>query len=382
MTVPPARLRADACPGALQTHAAADGALARVRVPGGALTAAQLLDLAAAARELGDGALELTSRGNVQLRGLRQGSEAELGERLAATGLLPSATHETARNVLASVLSGRAGGLSDVRPWVPAFDAVLCADPALAALPGRFLAAFDDGRGDVVGLGADVGLLALEDGAVALVLAGVDSGLRAGADGAVGLALAATRAFLAVREEQGGTAWRIADLSDGRARVAALLGGSPVVPCPVPPSPSTGPAGAVRQDDGRTALVAVVPLGRLTAAQADLLAETSGGELQLTPWRSVVVPDLADAVALPVLAAAGLELNPGSPWLRVTACAGRPGCAKSLADVRADVVAAVASGTLPGDGARQHWVGCERRCGRPAGEVVDVVATPTGYRVG
>ena len=110
MTVPPPRLRADACPGALQTHAAADGALARVRVPGGALTSAQLLDLAAAARELGDGALELTSRGNVQLRGLRAGSEAELGERLAATGLLPSATHETARNVLASVLSGRAGG--------------------------------------------------------------------------------------------------------------------------------------------------------------------------------------------------------------------------------------------------------------------------------
>ena len=382
MTVPPVRLRADACPGALQTHPAADGALARVRVPGGALTSAQLLDLAAAARELGDGALELTSRGNVQLRGLRAGSEAELGERLAASGLLPSATHETARNVLASVLSGRSGGLLDVRSWVPAFDAGLCADPALAALPGRFLAAFDDGRGDVAGLGADVGLLALDSGTVALLLAGVDSGLRTGPDGAVALALAATRAFLAVRAEQGGTAWRIADLTDGRARVAALLGGGAATPQPVPPAPTTGPAGAVRQSDGRTALVAVVPLGRLTADQADLLAETSGGELQLTPWRSVVVPDLADAAALPLLAAAGLELDPDSPWLRVTACAGRPGCAKSLADVRSDVVRAVTAGTLPAGGARQHWVGCERRCGRPAGEVVDVVATGEGYRVG
>ena len=189
MTAHPPRDRTDACPGALQTHAAADGALARVRVPGGALSVAQLRVLAAAARDLGDGALELTSRGNVQLRGLRAGAEVELGDRLADAGLLPSATHETARNVLASVLSGRAGGLLDVRPWVTAFDAGLCADPFLAALPGRFLAAFDDGRGDVAGLGADVGLLALGPDSVALLLAGSDTGLRSRAGDAVALAL-------------------------------------------------------------------------------------------------------------------------------------------------------------------------------------------------
>ncbi|WP_181428913.1 hypothetical protein [Modestobacter versicolor] len=44
-------------------------------------------------------------------------------------------------------------------------------------------------------------------------------------------------------------------------------------------------------------------------------------------------------------------------------------------------VTAVTTRTLPADGARQHWVGCERRCGRPQGRVVDVVATPTGYRI-
>jgi precorrin-3B synthase len=65
----------------------------------------------------------------------------------------------------------------------------------------------------------------------------------------------------------------------------------------------------------------------------------------------------------------------------VTTCAGRPGCAKSLADVRADAATAVATGALPAGGARQHWAGCERRCGRPQGQVVDVVATPTGYRI-
>jgi precorrin-3B synthase len=379
-----ARLRADACPGALQTHAAADGALARVRVPGGLLTGGQLRALAAAARDLGDGALELTSRGNVQLRGLADGAEAELGDRLAAVGLLPSASHERVRNVLASALTGRAGGHVDVRPWVRALDAGICADPALAALPGRYLATLDDGRGDVAGLGGDVGLLALSPAEVALTLAGTDSGFRAHPDDAVALALAATRAFLDERAARGGTAWRLAELDDGVAAVTARLSGRRGMTVDLPPAPTPGPVGAAAQHDGRTALVAVVPLGRLTADQAELLARLAD-EVQLTPRRSVVVPDLAeDAVddAAVALHRTGMVFDADSAWTRVTACAGRPGCAKSLADVRADAARAVADGTLPAGGARQHWAGCERRCGRPRGEVVDVVATGTGYRVG
>src|SRR4051812_32322323 len=253
-TTLPTRERADACPGALQTHAAADGALARVRVPGGALRSAQLTALASAARELGDGALELTSRGNVQLRGLTPGAEPELGDRLAAAGLLPSATHERIRNVLASTLSGRTpGGAVDVRPWVAALDAGLCADPQLAGLPGRFLAILDDGRGDVARLGGDVGLLGLDTDTVALTLAGTDRGLRATPEDAVDLVLAATRAFLAERADQGGTAWRLAELTEGPARVAARLGGEPAGPVALPAAPLTGPAGPIAQQDGGTA---------------------------------------------------------------------------------------------------------------------------------
>jgi precorrin-3B synthase len=387
----PLRDRADACPGALQTHSAADGELARVRVPGGLLRADQLRVLAAAARDLGDGALELTSRGNLQLRGLAPAAVAGLGDRLAAAGLLPSATHERVRNVLASTLSGRtAGGALDVTPWVAALDAGLCADPALAGLPGRFLASLDDGRGDVAGLGGDVGLLALDAGTVALTLAGADSGLRCAPVDAVALALAATRAFLAERTAQASTAWRLAELTDGPARVATALSSSRVPslrgaePLRSPLGEPSGPplAGILRQLDGAPALVAVVPLGRLTADQADLLAATATSGLQVTPGRSVAVPDLPDASAAAALTAAGLVLDAGSPWLRVTACAGRPGCARSLADVRADAAHAVAAGTLPAGGTRQHWAGCGRRCGRPRGEVVDVVATGSGYAIG
>ncbi|HEV7871604.1 MAG TPA: precorrin-3B synthase [Modestobacter sp.] len=381
------RDRVDACPGALQTHAAADGGLARVRVPGGLLTAVQVQVLAGAARDLGDGHLELTSRGNLQLRGLPAGAETDLGQRLAAAGLLPSATRERVRNVLASTLSGRAdGGHVDVRPWTRVLDAGLCADPGLAGLPGRYLATLDDGRGDVAGLGGDVGLLALSPTEVALTLGGTDSGLRSSVEGAVPLALAATRAFLAERAAQGSTAWRLTELADGPARVAARLDGHVGQHGPrveAPPAPVTGPVGAVPQLDGRTALIGVLPLGRIGADQADLLARLAA-EVQLTPWRSVVVPDLAeDAVddAAVDLHRTGVVFDEASPWLRVTACAGRPGCAKSLADVRGDAAAAVRAGALPAGGARQHWAGCDRRCGRPSSGVVDVVATPAGYRI-
>ncbi|MBZ4322035.1 cobalamin biosynthesis protein CobG, partial [Streptomyces sp. SCA2-4] len=62
--------------------------------------------------------------------------------------------------------------------------------------------------------------------------------------------------------------------------------------------------------------------------------------------------------------------------------AGRPGCAKSRADVRADASAALA-GTRPGDAGDLpvYWSGCERRCGHPGGTWVDVLATDDGYRV-
>jgi precorrin-3B synthase len=384
------RDRSDACPGAVQTHRAADGQLARVRVPGGLLSAAQVQVLAGSAVELADGALELTSRGNLQLRGLAPEAPAELARRLFDAELLPSEAHETARNVVASVLSGRSGGLLDVRPVVRAFDAGLVADPALAELPGRFLVTVDDGRGDVIGLGGDVGLHALSRDAsaadaVALTLAGTDSGLRAAPADAHALALDAARAFLAERTAQGSQAWRLAELTDGVGAVAARLAGHPVPGDR--PAPGTGPVvGATEQVDGLVALVGLVPLGRLTAPALDVLVQVTaalGSEIQVTPWRSVVVPDLPDEFVDDVATAlhhAGLVFDAASPWAQVTACAGLPGCAKSRADVRADAAHAVATGTLPVAGP-QHWAGCERRCGRPAGST-DVLAVEDGYRIG
>src|SRR5947207_14524491 len=88
---PPVRDRGDACPGALRLHSAADGHLARVRVPAGDLTVLQATALGDAAERLGDGRLSLTSRGNVELRGLADDCGDPLAGLLRDAGLLPSA---------------------------------------------------------------------------------------------------------------------------------------------------------------------------------------------------------------------------------------------------------------------------------------------------
>lgn len=355
----------DACPGALQVHQAADGALARVRLPGGMLTAAQLAALSAAATQSGSGTLELTARGNVQLRGLTD--VTAVVETLAAAGLLPSTTHERVRNIVASPLSGRAGGDVDVRDWVGELDAAICAAPRLADLGGRFWFSLDDGRADVSGLRADIGVHASPDGC-ALLLAGRDTGVRLATGEVVETLVALATRFVEIRE----TAWRVQELGDIRRLLPdAAPGGTPF------PVVTKAPVGWIDQDDGRVALGAAVPLGVLPARVAEYLAAIEA-PLVITPWRSVLVCDLEESVAdtaLRVLAPLGLLFDENSPWLTVSACTGSPGCAHSAADVRADATQALdAEVTL-----HRHFVGCERACGSPpAGQVL--VATGDGYR--
>ncbi|AXK84440.1 MULTISPECIES: precorrin-3B synthase [Nocardia] len=388
------RTAPDACPGVLRLHQAADGPLARVRIPGGLLTPDQLRGLAEAATELGDGALELTSRGNVQLRRVRDA--AELTARLEAAGLLPSHSHERVRNIVASPLAGRTGGTGAVHPLVAALDARLLADPALASLPGRVLFTLDDGRGAISALGGDIGVQAVTD-EFALLLAGADTGIRLAATDAVDVMIAAAHAFLALSSGQ----WRLHEIPDGAARVVDRLGLSPTDDRVEPAPPAAPPIGWLPQDDGLVALGAGVALGSLPARTAEFLVAVER-PVVLTPWRGLVVTDLDEWTAeqvVRVLAPMGLIFDANSPWLLVSACAGRPGCAKSHTDVRADVAAAVAEGRVPGPGepttlaagpraadqlavaGRQHWSGCDRRCGRPRGPVVEVTAAADGYHV-
>jgi precorrin-3B synthase len=372
---PSSRITAqDACPGAVAVHLAADGGLARVRVPGGQLIGAQWDALVAASHDLGDGSLDLTSRGNVQIRGLADGAEVDLADRLWQVGLLPSVSHERARNIVASPLTGLDDrGLIDVRPMVRELDEALCATPSLAELSGRFLFALDDGRCDVLPLGPDIAACAVEPGEMTLLVAGIDSGERFAPQAIVAVMLAEAEAFLAERAARGSNAWRIHELRSTSTSVGFWSQDNHNATLP-------GSVGEIVQAGGGVALVVGAPLGRLTGDQARAI---SNPRLVVTPWRGVVLAGLTPAEAnerAAELASRGLILDPQSPWLGVTACTGRPGCAKALADVRRDAATVhgreTAAPALP-----VHWVGCERRCGTPSGQSIEVLATSAGYRV-
>ena len=415
-TCRPARAGEDRCPGVLRLHAAEDGGLARVRVPGGRLPLAGLEAVAAGAA-LGSGLVELTGRGNLQLRGLPLDAGERVARLLADGGLLPSPEHDRVRNVIASPLAGRdAGSLLSTDAIVEALDAGLCADPALAALPGRFLFAVDDGSGLALGHGADVTLAAAgaardedpaptagDSGRFALLLGGAATSLSAAPTDAAALALDAARAFLSERAAGGEDGWRVAELRDGPERVARRLGGElraatatdgseRVADEPAGPRRADGlgagaggrPAlapDARPQGDGRVAVTALAPLGRLEAGVAGRLAALLRAHdcagVRLSPRRTVTVldvePERADALARG-LADCGLVLEPGSGWAGLSACAGLGACAKARLDVRA---AAAQRATARGaDAPAEHWSACGRRCGET--RRIEVAVAPTG----
>lgn len=373
------RESADRCPGVFSTHEAQDGALARIRLPGGRIRADQLAALAQASAAHADGFLELTARGNLQLRGITD--VGAVADAVVGAGLAPSSSHDKVRNIEVSPLTGRIGGVVDAGPIAAALDDALRADPAATSISGRFLFGIDDGRGDILRRGADACAVtrSAEPVVADILVGGIAVGSVHGVDGIVE-ALIAVAAGL---NDVAPAAWRIRDLdAEDRSRLQRLVAdrlapvvgsGDDDVPDPVEPI-----VGWFDQDDGSVLLGSVVELGRLPARLAEFIAAVEP-PVVFTPDREILICDLGEGVAeavVRVLAPMGLIFDANSPWARLSCCVGAPGCGSAHAPVRDDLLAHVEAGLPVGD--REHWVGCERRCGSPADAHLSVQATPDG----
>lgn len=253
--------------------------LVRLRLIGGRLPARSLRSLVSAAERFGDGRVHVTARANLQVRAFPGEGGRLAGPALAAleaTGLVPSRSHDLVRNVMVSPQSGLAGGRADLRATAARLDRLLCSNPTLADLPGRFLFVLDDGRGDLLDRACDLGLVALDEHM---------GQLRIGTTWGpvVPLVEAADRlASLAdtfVRVRGGGTAapWHVSELETALA--------------PAAPPDRRLPSSTEPLDYGE------VPGGRhvaVPAAGLDRAAATALGsgtaELIVTPWRGVLIP--------------------------------------------------------------------------------------------
>lgn len=355
------RARADLCPGVLRPFPAEDGAIIRLRLPGGELPLALLTELMRIAAA-GAGFLQVTSRGNLQLRGLPDPLPDHVVAAVSATGLVPSPAHERVRNILASPLSGRwprntPGGpaaRADVRPIVAEFDARLRADHTLAQLPGRFLVVIDDGRGDLLAEPFDVAYRALDERSGEVRLPG-GRGFRVPAADAAAALIEVARAFQRVRRAATPAPWHIRELDSD-------LAGLPLTDlAAAPPGPRARP-GTIGPH-----VVAGLPLARITNENVATLAWLTDRVI-LTGWRSIVVPDAANH--LDDLAEAGLAVCPDSGWAQVSACTGAPGCGRatvSTENAARELVAAIRAGRVTLS-EPVHLVACDRHCGASGNE--------------
>lgn len=374
---------------------AADGMLMRVRLPGGAITPAGIQAVADVAERFGSGTVELTSRANLQIRGLARASVPAAAAHLVRQGLADAEPERDARrDVVGSPLTGHdPTEQADVGAAVADVARLLAAAPDLEGLPPKFCVALDGGgAASVRGVPADVAMgaiRAVEGGTVVQLELGRplddnDGSVACIPVGDIGPVVVAAARRCAQEGE------RMATLVEraGRAELLGSLTTGTAIRLVSAPRPIVAPApiGAMAHPRSDQVNLGAAPLlGRTSPAAlrsvAALVGDTNA-QIRCTPWRGIVLLGIArteQATATAALARAGFSPDPTDPAHLVSACVGLPGCASSRADTgRAARTLLDAPGTLNG---RVHLSGCEKRCGANAERVV-VAADDGTFEVG
>ncbi|KIN14592.1 cobalamin biosynthesis protein CobG [Vreelandella titanicae] len=347
------------CPGAWRPMATGDGLLVRVRPPLGQLSREQTLALCDAAETFGSGLIELTSRANLQLRGVTDESwpllmaflvEHQLvsddpdAERQPQLMLAPAWQVGDDTHTIASLLQARGS--------------------ELATMPGKVGIAIDAGNAPVLG----------DSAADFRIERSTEGGLMVRPDGyAQGTAVNNTEA--AVEQLIRLTHWFVntGGWESGRMRrhTAPLPDWAPADTAPA----SHGEKLALGEN--REGMVVGLPFGRVAA---DTLREAvfpaSGSQasisaVQVTPWRRLL---LKDCDTLP--AVDGLIRHNSDPRLSMDACPGAPFCEQ--ASVATQPLAEKLSGWVEGT---VHISGCSKGCARRAPADVCLVGQAGRFNV-
>lgn len=372
-------LRRGACPSIATPMRTGDGLLVRLRPVAAALSANDLLALADLARAHGNGLLEITARGNLQLRGLTEASVPRLAAGLASAGIIAQAGVAIEVPPLAGIDPAE---LADAAPLADALRIAL-SEAALVLAPK--LAIVIDGGGvlSLSGMVADIRLDAVCDAeglAWRLSVGGDRETARAVAllarEKAVEGVMTVAAALAAI-----GPAARGRDLDP--VRLAVAPGAEPAPPLPA--APPVHPLGAHRI--GAETVLGLAPAygqihaDRLVALVQDL-AGCGATEYRLAPHHTLLVRGLR-AETLSVAQASAVRANVWStqdaPGRAISVCAGSAGCASASVDTHAVADTLVAEvGDLLDGSFDIHVSGCPKGCAHPAAAAVTLCGTAAG----
>ncbi|WP_027904091.1 MULTISPECIES: precorrin-3B synthase [unclassified Pseudomonas] len=382
-------VRPSACPGLLRIVQAKDGGICRIKLPCGRLEAEQAKCIAHASLHYAGGVIEATNRGNLQIRGISAGGEDALIGELLDVGLGPSTPGaDDVRNLMVSPAAGLdPQALVDISPLAAQLLATLENTPRLHALSPKFALLLDGGeRLAMLEHPHDIWLsaLPLDDGiGYAFGLAGcpplqAEDAPALGivpADQAHKLIIALLDLFLELATPE---QTRMRHLLENHSPADLLQNlqarlGDVLLPagdwCRVPAQASAHIGIREQRQPGLVHIGAATVLGRLSAEQllglAELARRHGDGSLRLTPWQSVLLPNIAEAAADVVihsLQALGLLTDAAEPLARIIACTGASGCVKGLADTKADALRLAERLPAGSEQPGIHLTGCSRSC--------------------
>ncbi|MEQ8447729.1 MAG: hypothetical protein RIB57_17750 [Pelagibacterium sp.] len=305
-----------ACPTLDSPMPVADGLLARFR-PEAGLSADQLTALADAAETHGNGLIEVTARGNLQVRGLSESSAAQFRTALADSGIVA----QPAPAIEISPLAGEdPKAIADPRPLAQALR-VVC-DEALAQgplSPKLSIVLVTGGQILLDGLKADIRLIARQKGWA----------LELGSDTLGELDEAAIPAAVAIilnALQAEGPRARASDLA-AHPIAAKIENLRPLAHSSV--RPASYMVGPLSLSGHAPALRVGLPFGQVRARQvrdlAQIMSEQGVGEVRTAPDRSLVLIGF-DASTLrdlaPALARVGYWTRPDATGVKLSICSG------------------------------------------------------------